>query len=227
MLRCEALEQGVVHRGAKADLQRGIDLGLRALQVGESCEEMAGVALAGVDDAAVEQGALAGVERPGIGREGGFGLAEAVFVEGVFQQFDAVGVLRVAVAVICDGAGRGEEGAAGLADGAVVELGVVAAGDRVGRVVVLRHGVAEVGDPGQAAARLERCADAVCGGDGVSGPQCLRLQAADDGQAGGDGAQPPAEPAVGARERGRVAAADGEVARGVPRLGANDVQGGR
>ena len=197
-------------RGAEAQAQAACRQAPRALQLAECRHELQRIALRRVDDAAVQQGQHAGVQRAAVGA-GGFGRREALFVEAVFQLHDARCCGGVVGAVGARRTRRGEDAERSLCNGALLNgleglpvLGVL-------RIALLRHRIAEVGDPGQAAATLQFGADEVCRGDGVGGPDRRRAMAPDQLHAPAHGVKAPADPTVGPRHGGHVALADGEV----------------
>ena len=129
-------------------------------------------------------------------------------------------MFRVAAAVFVHCAGRREHAAAGQRNGLPLNALVRGPGGRIGRVVVLGHRIAEIGQPGQAASPVQFGADAVRRGDRIGAPDRLRPVALDHLHAYAHRVEAPGGPTVWARQPTRVSARKGQVAGRVKREGA-------
>jgi hypothetical protein len=211
----QAAQQIVMHGGAEAYAKAcGADRA-RLVQLPQRSEQVARIARRGIDDPAVQQHARPGGVCTGRGRrEPGKGL----LVVAVLDHRHASGVLRKALGVQARRARRREDAACRLAYRAAfdlrVQIGVIAAEGLVG----FDHRVAEVCDPGQAAATLQLGSDQVSGGDRVGAPDRVRAVLPDQLHAQADGVPLPCRPPVGPREGRRVTPEQRQVSTRVQRL---------
>ena len=190
------------------------------LEPAQRREQRHRIAFARVDDAAVQQREGSRIEGRCESRAGLLGSNEALFVVAVLDHDDAFGRFRVALPVHACCAGGGEDAPAGLTGCKLFDIAKLLPSYRIGRVAFLRHRVAKVGDPRQAAASLQSRADQMRRGDRIGRPDRVGPELADHSHALADGVEPPTDPAVGSGHEAGIALAHCQMARGVEGKGA-------
>ena len=205
------MKHGVVCRCAKAYLQLGLKQSVLVPQMPQRFEQRDWIAFAGIDDAAMQQGKSTRVQRqPVLPRA--LGSHKTFFVVPVLKNDDSVGSLRVTGTVYlrCTGCGENAEGR--RVYGVPLDCFELLPGHCVGGIAVLGHRVAKVRHPRDTALAVQLGTDQVSGGDGVGGPDDLGAMFLKQLHALPHGVEFPADPTIGARHEGRIAAKHRQVA---------------